>query len=60
MQMISISAHLDDASNVIRIWNQWVTEGHTERHAGSQHPPMTNSRENRNTVKLALQNSITT
>lgn len=47
-------------TTVMRIWNQWVAEGHTERHAGSQRPPMTNAREDRHIVRSALQNRTTT
>ena len=44
----------------MRIWNQWVTEGHTEQHEGSQRPSMTNTREDRHIMRSALQNRITT
>ncbi|GFX06210.1 hypothetical protein TNCV_642551 [Trichonephila clavipes] len=27
----------------MRIWNQWVPEGHNELHVESLHPPMTNA-----------------
>ena len=47
-------------STVMRIWNQWVAEGHTEWYAGSQSPPMTNAWEDRHIVRSALQNHITT
>ena len=39
------------SSIVIRIWNKWEAEDHTERHAGSQHPSMTNFQEDRHIVK---------
>ncbi|GFW95857.1 DUF4817 domain-containing protein [Trichonephila clavipes] len=41
------------------IWNQWIVENHTEGHAGSPRPPMTNAREDRHIVRLALQNCTT-
>ncbi|GFS50462.1 uncharacterized protein TNCV_3196891 [Trichonephila clavipes] len=44
----------------MRIWNQWVAEVHTERHAGSSRPPMTNAQEDRHIVKLAMQNRTST
>ena len=44
----------------MRIYNQSVTEGHTEQHVGSQIPPMTNDREDRHIVRSALQNHIIT
>lgn len=39
----------------MQIWNQWITESHTESHAGSRDPPITKSREDRHIVKSALQ-----
>ena len=48
------------SSTVRQIWNQWVPEGHTEGHAGSQHPRMTNAQEGRHIVRPALQNRKTT
>ncbi|GFU78284.1 hypothetical protein TNCV_5008611 [Trichonephila clavipes] len=47
-------------TTVIRIWNQWFAEGHTGWHAGSLHFPMSNAREDRHIVWLALQNRTTT
>ncbi|GFV61214.1 hypothetical protein TNCV_500061 [Trichonephila clavipes] len=44
----------------MRIWDQWVTEGHTEWHAGSSRPPTIKAREDRQIGKLALQNRTTT
>ena len=43
----------------MRIWNQWVAEGHTKRHVGSQRTPMTIVWEDRQTLRSALQNCIT-
>ena len=45
---------------VMQAWNQWVAEGHTERNAGSQCPPMINAQEDRYIVKSTLENHITT
>ncbi|GFU18816.1 hypothetical protein TNCV_1085581 [Trichonephila clavipes] len=45
-------------TSVIRIWNQWVAEGHAEQHAGYPPHPVTNARENRHIVRSALQNHI--
>ncbi|GFS47753.1 uncharacterized protein TNCV_3597781 [Trichonephila clavipes] len=37
-----ISRRFDqDLTTTLRIWNQWVLQGHTERRAGSSLPPMT-------------------
>ncbi|GFT22085.1 hypothetical protein TNCV_3271411 [Trichonephila clavipes] len=36
----------------MRICNQWVAEGPTERHAGFPRPPMTNAQENRHIVRV--------
>ena len=47
-------------STILRIWKQWVPEGHAERHAGSQRIPVTNYREDKHIVKSALQNRIIT
>ena len=47
-------------TTVMRIWNRWVQEGHTERHAGSQRPPATNAREDRHVVRSALQDRTAT
>ncbi|GFX30649.1 hypothetical protein TNCV_4861731 [Trichonephila clavipes] len=45
-----------NAANVMRIWNKSVAEGHTERHAGSPHSPITNVRKDRHIVRSFLQN----
>ena len=42
-------------STIIQIWNQWIVEGHTERHVESQSSPMTNAREDRHIRRSALQ-----
>ncbi|GFU73873.1 hypothetical protein TNCV_555011 [Trichonephila clavipes] len=44
----------------MRIWNQWVAEGHTERDAKSPRPLKANTRENRQIVRSALPNRTTT
>ena len=44
----------------MRIWNRWIVEDQTERHAESECPPMTNAREDRHIMVSALQNLITT
>ncbi|GFT17693.1 hypothetical protein TNCV_2587951 [Trichonephila clavipes] len=36
------------------IWNRWVQDGHTKRHAVSQRPPIASSREDRNITRMAL------
>ncbi|GFU72693.1 hypothetical protein TNCV_193801 [Trichonephila clavipes] len=37
----------------MRIWIQWVPEGHTERHPGSPRPPTTGAQEDRYIVRSA-------
>ena len=44
----------------MQIWNHWVTEGHTERYAGFQRLPMTNTGEDKYIVSSDQQNRITT
>ncbi|GFX59112.1 HTH_Tnp_Tc3_2 domain-containing protein [Trichonephila clavipes] len=39
---------------VSRIWNRWVQDGNKERRAGSQRPPITNSREDRHVTRMTL------
>lgn len=43
-----------------RIWDRWVQEGNTERHAGSQRPPITNARQDRHVIRSALWDRSTT
>ncbi|GFS76920.1 uncharacterized protein TNCV_3756021 [Trichonephila clavipes] len=39
---------------VCRILNRWVQDGNSERHAGSQRPLITSSREDRHVTRMAL------
>ncbi|GFX66928.1 hypothetical protein TNCV_999671 [Trichonephila clavipes] len=36
--MISVHGTGSNLTTFTRTWNQWVAEGHKERHAGSPHP----------------------
>ncbi|GFW92533.1 HTH_Tnp_Tc3_2 domain-containing protein [Trichonephila clavipes] len=45
---------------VSRIWNRWVQDGNTERHAGSQRPPINSSREDRHVTRMALMDRAAT
>ena len=60
MDYRSVISRVSHLSTVMRIWNQWVTEGHAKWHAGSRHPPMTNAHEDTHIVMFILQNCITT
>ncbi|GFW51275.1 HTH_Tnp_Tc3_2 domain-containing protein [Trichonephila clavipes] len=40
--------------SVSKIWNPWPQDGNTECHAGSQWTPITNSREDRYVIHIAL------
>lgn len=48
------------STNDMRIWNQLVAEDHTEQHALSQRPPMTNVRKDRHIVRSTLKKRTTT
>ncbi|GFW00054.1 hypothetical protein TNCV_3568441 [Trichonephila clavipes] len=39
---------------ILRIWNQWVQEDHTERPTGPQRPPTTNVQEDRHAIRLLI------
>ncbi|MBJ4999813.1 IS630 family transposase [Salmonella enterica subsp. enterica serovar Hadar] len=57
----SIAARVGrDPMTVSRIWNRWVHDSHTERRAGSQRPPITNSREDRHVIRMALRDRTAT
>ena len=46
---------------VSKIWNRWVQEGHTERHAESQLPTITrDNREERHLILMALMDRTAT
>ncbi|GFS72492.1 hypothetical protein TNCV_2116351 [Trichonephila clavipes] len=47
-------------TTAMRIWKQWVAEGHTKMHVGSPRPPMINPREDKHIVRSALLNRKTT
>lgn len=49
-----------DPMTVSRIWNRWVQDNHTERHAGSQRPPITNSREDRHLIRMVTRDRTAT
>ncbi|GFX96954.1 HTH_Tnp_Tc3_2 domain-containing protein [Trichonephila clavipes] len=45
---------------VSRISNQWVLDGNTERHAGSQRPPITSSGEDKHFTRMTLMDRAAT
>ncbi|GFV28665.1 uncharacterized protein TNCV_3986151 [Trichonephila clavipes] len=49
-----------DPMAVSRIWNRWVQDGNTERHAGSQRFHITSSREDRHVIRKALMDRAAT
>ncbi|GFW65608.1 uncharacterized protein TNCV_3550311 [Trichonephila clavipes] len=57
----SIAARVGrDPMTVGRKWNRRVQDGNTERHAGSQRPPITSSREDRHLTRMALMDRAAT
>ncbi|GFS57109.1 transposable element Tcb1 transposase [Trichonephila clavipes] len=53
-------AHRTDRNptTVIWIWNQWVAKGHTELHAGSQHPPIIKARVDRHIARSSYESQF--
>ncbi|GFW11131.1 transposon Tf2-9 polyprotein [Trichonephila clavipes] len=49
-----------DPMTFSRIWNRWVQDGNTDRHAGSQRPPNTTRRDDRHVTPMALMDHIAT
>ncbi|GFU47942.1 uncharacterized protein TNCV_4967381 [Trichonephila clavipes] len=43
-----------------RIWNRWVQDGNTKHHAGSQKPPITSSREDKQVIRMTLMDRAAT
>ncbi|GFS59979.1 HTH_Tnp_Tc3_2 domain-containing protein [Trichonephila clavipes] len=57
----SIAARVGrDPMTVSRIWNRWVQDGNTKRHARSQRPPITSSGEDRHVTHMAEINRAVT
>ena len=51
----SIAAHFSrDLTTVCRIWNRLVQDGHTECHAGSQRPAISNNWEDKHLTCITL------
>src|SRR5215813_2566496 len=49
-----------DPMTVLRIWNRWLQETHTECHTGSHRSPIIDRREDRHVIRKVLTDRKTT